>query len=431
MRLAAPSLSLLLLVGTSGEGGECASGISTDDAVAATCSTGAGEDGSGTSPGPSAEGQEAQECGYYIAPSSIPGAGLGLYAASAHPKGDTIGFPDINIPLVNKKRSVLENYEWDASSMASTFEGHVVSNIAPGFGMLANGHYELDNVALGLPQWDDAGLHRSASPSAGSFTLMHNMSAEATADIPAGAEIFLNYGRAYFQDRPEYRGKVFSAAEFAFADRLNSNLASFAEKHLSEMTSQVEAKTMKLVRSMLSTIPDLVESTKLVPHSLEEVMRVAEVGTARNQFPDSIRTLEWLKEHGSCADNLRAGMSSKPERGRGAFATRQIRKGDLITASPLLHLFESQLEHNIDIDDGDRSTARNQKTKRYVVRSYKRKQNVYLCPRLHLYLYAVTLTFTFIFAGHCNYFTTTVLDTLRAPLFCFPTHRWWGSSIMI
>ena len=291
--LAIPPLSLLLLAGASGEeGAECASGIiNSNNKDAATCSSasaGSGDDdGSETSPptgGP--------KCGFYIAPSSIPGAGLGLYSASAHPRGATIGFPDINIALVNKRRSILENYEWDASSMASTFEGREVSNIAPGFGMLANGHYELDNVALGLPKWDDAGLHRSASPSAGSFTLMHSMSAVATKDIPAGSELFLNYGRAYFQDRPEYRGKVFSAAEFAFADRLNNNLALFAEKHSSEMSSKVEAKTMKLVRSMLSAIPDLVESTKLVPNSLEEVKRVAQVGTARNQFPDSIRTLE-------------------------------------------------------------------------------------------------------------------------------------------
>lgn len=365
--LAAPSLSLLLLAGASGEEGtECATGIinsNNENSAAATCSStsagGGDDDGSETSPptgGP--------KCGFYIAPSSIPGAGLGLYSASAHPKGATIGFPDINIALVNKRRSVLENYEWDASSMASTFEGREVSNIAPGFGMLANGHYELDNVALGLPHWDDAGLHRSASPSAGSFTLMHNMSAEATKDIPAGSELFLNYGRAYFQDRPEYRGKVFSAAEFAFADRLNNNLASFAEKHSSEMTSQVETKTMKLVRSMLSAIPDLVESTKLVPDSLEEVRRVAQVGTARNQFPDSIRTLEWLETNGSCADNLRAGMSSKPERGRGALATRPIRKGDVVAASPLLHLFESQLEYDIDVD-GDQSTGEEQRTERY------------------------------------------------------------------
>ena len=348
--LAAPSLSLLLLAGASGEeGAECASGIinsNNDDATAATCSS-----SSPPTVGP--------KCGFYIAPSSIPGAGLGLYSASSHPKGATIGFPDINIALVDKRRSVLENYEWDASSMASTFEGRGVSNIAPGFGMLANGHYELDNVALGLPRWDDAGLHRSVSPSAGSFTLMHNMSAEATKDIPAGSEIFLNYGRAYFQGRPEYRGKVFSAAEFAFADRLNNNLASFAEKHSSELTSQVETKTMKLVRSLLSAIPDLVESTKLVPDSLQEVKRVAQVGTARNQFPDSIRTQEWLEANGSCADNLRAGMSSKPEKGRGALATWPIRKGDVVAASPLLHLFESQLEYNIDVD-GDQSIGEDQ-----------------------------------------------------------------------
>lgn len=131
--------------------------VAPAQAASDTCSTGGSDEGNEN---PGADGQ----CGLYIAPSSIPGAGFGLYSASAHPIGATIGFPDINIPLVNKRRSVLENFEWDASSMASTFEGLEVSNIAPGFGMLANGHYELDNVVLSLPQWNDAGLHRSASP---------------------------------------------------------------------------------------------------------------------------------------------------------------------------------------------------------------------------------------------------------------------------
>ena len=316
------------------------------------------------------EGPTDDQCGVYIAPSSIPGAGMGLYSAFAHAIGDTVGYPDINFPQVNKRRSVTDHYEWDDSSMASTFEGRIVSNLAPGFGMLANGHYELDNVALTrLPAWGDAGLHRSSSPSAGAFTLMYNVTAEATAAIPAGSEIFLNYGRAYFQARPEYKGKVFSAAEFEFADRLNTNLAAFADKHASGITSEVESKTMKLVQDMLSVIPDLVESTKLVPNSLTEVKRVATVGTARNQFPDSIRSLQWLKDNGWCADNLKAGISTKPARGRGAFATRPIREGDIVAVSPVLHLFESQLEFDIDI--GHDESAQNEE------RATRRKQLTY------------------------------------------------------
>ena len=346
-------IALLLLAvqaAASGQGEkECAAG-----ADAATC-----------------EGPTDDQCGVYIAPSSIPGAGMGLYSAFAHAVGDTVGYPDINIPQVNKRRSVTDHYEWDDSSMASTFEGRIVSNLAPGFGMLANGHYELDNVALTrLPAWGDAELHRSSSPSAGSFALMYNVTAEATAAIPAGSEIFLDYGRPYFQGRPEYKGKVFSAAEFEFADRLNTNLAAFADKHASEITSEVESKTMKLVQDMLSVIPDLIDSKKLVPDSLTEVKRVATVGTARNQFPDSIRSLQWLKDNGWCADNLKAGISTKPARGRGAFATRPIREGGVVAVSPLLHLFESQLEFDIDIGR-EESSAQNEE------RATRRMQLIY------------------------------------------------------
>ena len=126
---------------------------------------------------------------------------------------------------------------------------------------------------------------------------------------------------------------------------------------------------MKLVQDMLSVIPDLVESTKLVPNSLTEVKRVATVGTARNQFPDSIRSLQWLKDNGWCADNLKAGISTKPARGRGAFATRPIREGDIVAVSPVLHLFESQLEFDIDI--GHDESAQNEE------RATRRKQLTY------------------------------------------------------
>lgn len=329
--------------------------VSGQESSSSECAAGTNGDGTCSSTPPPTSTND--QCGFYLAPSSIPGAGYGIYSAFSHPVGSTVGHPDILHVMTNRIQSILDNYEWDAPSLGTEFEGHSISNVAPGFGMLINGHYALDNVELLTPHWSDAGLHRSNSPAAGSFTLAHNLTSIVYQPIPAGAELFLNYGESYFKTRHEYRGKVFTKGQFAFADRLNTNMACFVDTHGAEVTDTVEGKMMQLVHDIMEDIPELSLSTKLVPKTCEEVKKVAKIGAARNQFPDSLRTLEWIKENGWCIDNLKADISSKPERGRGAFATRPIRKGEVVVASPLLYLFEEKLEFVIKNYNGSGSEA--------------------------------------------------------------------------
>lgn len=57
-------------------------------------------------------------------------------------------------------------------------------------------------------------------------------------------------------------------------------------------------------------------------------------------------TVEHLRNHGLCADNLRSDKSTIPDAGRGAFATRFIPKGSLIAPLPLLPLTKESLQIN-------------------------------------------------------------------------------------
>jgi hypothetical protein len=50
------------------------------------------------------------------------------------------------------------------------------------------------------------------------------------------------------------------------------------------------------------------------------------------------RTLQWLQQHGRCADHMRPGKSSIPHAGRGAFATRSLPKGSTVGYAPLVHV---------------------------------------------------------------------------------------------
>jgi hypothetical protein len=53
---------------------------------------------------------------------------------------------------------------------------------------------------------------------------------------------------------------------------------------------------------------------------------------------NSTRTTLELSETGRCLDNIRHGTSTLPFAGRGAFATRNIQNGTIITGSPLVHV---------------------------------------------------------------------------------------------
>ena len=61
-------------------------------------------------------------------------------------------------------------------------------------------------------------------------------------------------------------------------------------------------------------------------------------GTAFQMYNATVKNQEWMEEHGQCMDNIREGVSSIPHAGRGAFASRKIRKGRLVAPAPLIHL---------------------------------------------------------------------------------------------
>ncbi|KAI2504643.1 hypothetical protein MHU86_9753 [Fragilaria crotonensis] len=70
----------------------------------------------------------------------------------------------------------------------------------------------------------------------------------------------------------------------------------------------------------------------------EETEQVLQMGLVNFRKQQSTRSLEWLQEHGICADNLREGVSEIPQAGRGAFATRFLKRGAIVAPLPLIHV---------------------------------------------------------------------------------------------
>ena len=74
-----------------------------------------------------------------------------------------------------------------------------------------------------------------------------------------------------------------------------------------------------------------------LPQDVSVMEFVADHGVKYSEYQRSIKSIEWLEEHGTCIDNLRPGRSTIAQAGRGAFAHRDIAKDAVIAPVPLIH----------------------------------------------------------------------------------------------
>ena len=74
-----------------------------------------------------------------------------------------------------------------------------------------------------------------------------------------------------------------------------------------------------------------------MPSQLEDVEKVVNEGIRSIYQPRSIRSVEELDRLGRCMDKIRPGRQSTiPQAGRGAFAARSIKKGEIAIGTPLI-----------------------------------------------------------------------------------------------
>lgn len=81
---------------------------------------------------------------------------------------------------------------------------------------------------------------------------------------------------------------------------------------------------------VLNALPDSYEDAKWAhKHSLQDLHQ-----------PAATHSLEYLRENGRCMDHIRSGKSKIEQAGRGAFATRDLPAGTVITTTPLHHVHD-------------------------------------------------------------------------------------------
>lgn len=344
----------------------------------------------------SIEATESQ-CGIYLANSTIPGAGLGMFLGhtSLQPN-DLVTFGDVVIPLFemdwhnafykadDQYFHLWGEYTWSVREFNGPLHDEAEDTetnamASPGMGAALNCMLPIVNIE----ESDDgdsfhtslAGVYRGTSPGAGSFSPYHDRRYVATRKIEPGAELYINYGADYFESRPQTYGFLPLAENYHQADRLlyayrnvtlkvttaiktcsadetvNENEGSNSMKTPTCGSPQLDPNKAismsedlyKLMKEQ-STIWTEARTLNALPANTELVEDLLQAGgTSMWHYNSSIRDLTWLQEHGQCMDNIRAGESTSPHAGRGAFATRFISKGGLVGPAPLIHLPESKI----------------------------------------------------------------------------------------
>ena len=294
-----------------------------------------------------------EQCSLYLAPSTIPNSGLGMYTAVDLDQGDNIGPADIIVPVINiewhndntykgwdnpKKRSsrfhfLYESYFWSGLAVDIMHEAELPQAMSHGFGALANSLPGLVNLDEGMPDYNGGGLHRVKDPGTGAFTPYHNRQATALEPVPAGGELFADYGSNWFKSRTNMIGYIPLSEDFDEADALLKKFESFASAPgWGDISQEMKNDFLGLIRSF----SDESRILNALPSSTADLDLAISKGT--RELKREIKSPEWLKENGKCMDNLRPLPSTISQAGRGAFATRFLAEGSLVVTAPLIQV---------------------------------------------------------------------------------------------
>lgn len=184
-----------------------------------------------------------QECSIYLAESSIPNAGFGIFTTKYLPKGSYTGAPALSIVTTDMYYHYGErdpdwaqaNYNWEGNGY-STFEGLETAETVMNLGTSANYHTFLTNVDHFYLNYDDAMVDRYHDSTAGSFTYYNGHQFYASKNIEAGEELFVDYGEEWLEERAETLGNVPRSHDFYVASKIMLRLlGGWNEGHLNDI----------------------------------------------------------------------------------------------------------------------------------------------------------------------------------------------------
>ena len=296
-------------------------------------------------------------CSLFVANSTIPGGGVGIFTSEALTPGDTVGFGDIMNPLIDlywhrptefmNHDHPFFDYIWQGVGPVTleSVDKNRGSVLLMGFGLEAaiNCHLALINthsVTIVHDDYHSSDLHRSRDPGAGASTPYLSGTTRVAHPIPSGGELFKSYGDDWFVLRTKEFGLVPLSNDYVVADVLIQKFGLlFPEVH-DPFTPQEMHKDLW---DLMADFPYESRVTNAIPKNHDHIPAAITDGIWEPYIKDARRTIEELQQTGRCLDNISHGPSTLKQAGRGAFSTAILKAGSVITGSPLLHVKSDEL----------------------------------------------------------------------------------------
>lgn len=304
-----------------------------------------------------------QECSMYLAESSIPNAGFGIYTTKFIPRGSYTGSPSLSIVTTDMYYHYGErdpdwaqaNYNWEGNGY-STFEASETAETVMNLGTSSNYHTYLTNIDHFYLKYNDAMVDRYNDSTAGSFTYYDGHQFYASKNIEAGEELFVDYGEEWLDERADKMSQVPRSYDFHTASRIMLRLFDGWNKG---RLSDIEYDTVQMIYD--TTILSNKRMGAILPKDRNELLALNITSSSK---PSKIRkdlalrttnkrNVTWIREHGVCLDNLVPGPSRLPKAGRGAFASRRITQDDIIIPVPLLQIMDRSALNILNLTIGE------------------------------------------------------------------------------
>ena len=302
------------------------------------------------------------DCGLYLSESST-GHTLGNFAGRSYESDETIGSSDAIIQIVDIRHHNMESGGtdqegrafvdrflvalWSGDATGGSDEGDDVVSAVGGPVFSSTGHVGMTNAVIYHPstllRTDTdllaAGYDEFTSPGRGAFTTYHNLTLLAVDKIPVGMEIFLDFGAEYnAYENPDAP----TDDDYRKMDEAIKKMVEYFDKHAENLGEKAAEEVFEFIKN---DVLNLTAETRapaarsLLPDTYQGLQAIIDVGgTALYKNPSVRRDLDWLKMNGYCQDNLIAGVSNIPHAGRGAFAKRSMKRGEVVSVMPLMAL---------------------------------------------------------------------------------------------
>jgi len=288
------------------------------------------------------------ECELYLAESSIPGAGVGIFSGVSKTEGEYIGNGDKAIPLVDAYWhngflgvsffNPTADYVWDGVAMGmrlELFDKNDISAFWPGIDAMVNCHSGLLNLEKATPVYDEGGIHRSKHHGAGGVSPYDagELGSYVARDIPEGGELFKSYGDGWFLGRP-WLGEIPVSIHYESALKIMQKLA------VEDENDDLGIRVSSIYEELVQPFKEIWGSRTMnafYDFSWEEIKQAAAAGDIGILLQaNATRSIDWLNEHGKCLDHIVHKRSTIDGAGAGAFAKRDLPKGTIVTGTPLL-----------------------------------------------------------------------------------------------